>query len=101
MPENQIIKTKIALKQNTFAYWNRSDGTTQSKKTHGDYVPLYGEVCFCEIPAKDDVHPNNGASTVTNPPTVLFKVGDGQTPFKNLQWASALAADVYEWAKQD
>ena len=101
MPENQIIKTKIALKQNTFAYWNRSDSTTQSKKTHGDYVPLYGEVCFCEIPAKDDVHPNNGASTVTNPPAVLFKVGDGWTPFKNLQWASALAADVYEWAKQE
>jgi hypothetical protein len=31
---------------------------------------------------------------------VLFKVGDGVTTFANLPWASALAADVYDWAKK-
>ena len=32
--------------------------------------------------------------------TVLFKVGDGSKVFNELQWASARAADVYNWAKQ-
>ena len=29
----------------------------------------------------------------------LFKVGDGSSTFANLPWASARAADVYDWAK--
>jgi hypothetical protein len=53
---------------------------------------LFGEVCFCEITAA-----NQG--TQTDPPTVLFKVGNGKDYFKDLNWASALAADVYDWAK--
>lgn len=92
MAENRIY-TKIALKYNDYAYWTTSDVTTQENKTHADYVPLKGEVCFCEIPK------NNSAATTA--PTVLFKVGDGKTPFKTLKWASALAADVYDWAKVD
>ena len=31
---------------------------------------------------------------------VLLKVGDGVNSFKSLPWISALASDVYEWAKQ-
>lgn len=92
MAENRIY-TKIALKYNDYMYWTTSDPGTQANKTHADYVPLKGEVCFCEIPAK------NGVATTA--PTVLFKVGDGTTPFKTLKWASALAADVYNWAKGD
>jgi hypothetical protein len=30
---------------------------------------------------------------------VLFKVGNGKDYFKDLNWASALASDVYDWAK--
>ena len=33
-------------------------------------------------------------------PPVMFKVGDGTSKFSELDWASALAADVYGWAKQ-
>lgn len=78
------IKTRIALKYNTYEYWTTGEGK--------DYAPLKGEVCFCAIESKDQ-----GAQTA---PTVLFKVGvDGQTKFSALKWASALAADVYDWAK--
>ena len=78
------LKTRIALKYNTYEYWTTGEGK--------DYAPLKGEVCFCAIESKDQ-----GARTA---PTVLFKVGvDGQTKFSALKWASALAADVYDWAK--
>lgn len=78
------LKTRIALKYNTYEYWTTGDGK--------DYAPLKGEVCFCAIESKDQ-----GAQTA---PTVLFKVGvDGKTKFPALKWASALAADVYDWAK--
>ena len=53
-----------------------------------------GEVACVEIPALDTT------SGVTNPPTVIFKVGDGTTPFAKLAWSSALAADVHTWAKK-
>lgn len=100
MAENmKEIKTRIALKQNTYQYWTQGDGA--------NYIPLYGEVCFCAI----DVG-NGTQGTQTTPPTVLFKVGtakknaDGSyvagtnKKFSELNWASALAADVYAWAKQ-
>ena len=79
------IKTRIALKYNTYEYWTTGEGK--------DYAPLKGEVCFCAIESKDQ-----GAQTA---PTVLFKVGvDGIKKFSALKWASALAADVYDWAKK-
>jgi hypothetical protein len=78
------LKTRIALKYNTYEYWVNGEGK--------DYAPLKGEVCFCEIPAG-----NNEATTA---PTMLFKVGvDGEKKFSELKWGSALAADVHGWAK--
>lgn len=93
----KLIKTKIALKQNTYEYWTDNTVTPPAEKKAGAgegkyYVPLFGEVCFCEITAA-------GQGTQTTPPTVLFKVGNGKDYFKDLNWASALAADVYDWAK--
>lgn len=79
----QILKTKIALKIKTLQDWTDN---------YSNYKPLRGEVCLCEIPA------NN--SNATTAPTVLFKVGDGESTFAQLKWASALAADVYAWAKK-
>lgn len=94
----KIIKTKIALRQETYAYWTKEGVTAPAKKeagagTNGYYVPRYGEVCFCEITATSQ-------GTQTDPPTVLFKVGNGTDYFQDLNWASALAADVYDWAKK-
>ena len=76
------IKTKIALKTLTYEQWEAIKDT---------YKPLRGEVCFCKIPS--------GSAEATNAPTVLFKVGDGEKVFSQLNWASALAADVHSWAK--
>ena len=94
----KTLKTKIALRQNTYAYWTDTTATAPAEKKAGAgekgyYVPLFGEVCFCEITTA-----NQG--TQTTPPTVLFKVGNGKDYFKDLNWASALAADVHDWAKK-
>jgi hypothetical protein len=78
------IKTKIALKYLAYDVWSAESFKTEK--------PLKGEVWFCEVPS------NN--ATATTAPTVLFKVGDGVNTFGALKWGSALAADVYEWAKQ-
>lgn len=95
----QILKTRIALRINDYAYWSKVEGVAEptnkvpGEGTNGFYVPYRGEVCFCEIP--------EGNATATTAPTVLFKVGNGTDYFKDLKWASGLAADVYPWAKRD
>lgn len=81
----KILQTRLALKYDTYANW-----TTGSGK---DLVLLRGEIGICEIPAS-----TGGVQTA---PTVLFKVGNGTSPFKDLKWVSALAADVYNWAKAE
>lgn len=78
----KTLKTRIQLKYDTLANWNAVAST---------FVPNKGEVCFVEIPTGD--------TTATTAPTVLFKVGDGTTTWGALKWGSALAADVYAWAK--
>ena len=81
------LQTRITLKYDSYTNWSNDSVTDQG----ANLVLLKGEIGICEIPSG-----NNQATTA---PTVLFKVGDGTTPFKNLKWASALAADVYSWAK--
>lgn len=84
---NKELQTRIALKYDTYANW-----TDESKASVGaNLVLLKGEIGICAIETKAQ-----GAQTA---PTTLFKVGDGTSPFKSLKWASALAADVYSWAK--
>lgn len=78
----KTLKTRIQLKYDTLANWNAVADT---------FVPNKGEVCFVEIPTGDN--------TATTAPTVLFKVGDGAKTWGALKWGSALAADVYAWAK--
>lgn len=78
----KLIKTRLKLKYDTFANWEKVKTT---------FVPLKGEVCLVEVP--DAIDP------IRNAPAVLSKVGDGATAFGDLKYASALAADVYSWAK--
>jgi hypothetical protein len=81
----KTINTRIALRTGDFAYWTTGAGK--------DIELIKGEVCICTV-AKAD----NQAQTA---PTVLFKVCDTQgKKFADLDWCSALAADVYEWAKK-
>lgn len=93
MNEN-VVYTRLQLKHDTYANWTNTSVEGQG----GNLVLLPGEIGICIIDNKEQ-----GAQTA---PTVLFKVGDGVHPFhdpdptKCLKWASALAADVYTWAKQ-
>ena len=80
------LKTRITLKYDSYENWSQNNPTL-----------LAGEVAIVTV----DTNNNPAANTndhIQNPPTVLFKVGPG--PFNSLQWASAKAADVHNWAKQ-
>ena len=91
MPDiNKVFQTRIQLKYDTLAHW-------QSEATAGKGALLVlkkGELGIVEIPTSSPT-----AEQVT-PPAILFKVGDGVKKFKELPWTSALAADVYAWAKK-
>lgn len=78
----KLLKTRLRLKYDTFANWEKVKTT---------FVPLKGEVCLIEVP--------NNVDPIHNAPSILFKVGDGTTAFGDLKYGSALAADVYAWAK--
>ena len=79
----KTLQTRIKLKYDTLTNWQDAGA---------DVVLLKGEVGICEVPT------GSTAEQVT-PPAILFKVGDGTKKFSELPWASALAADVYAWAK--
>lgn len=91
------LLTRISLKIDTWANWNNESVAGQG----ANLVLKRGEVGFVQI--GNDIPPitgTDGTALITNPNTVMFKVGDGVTAFKNLNWSSALAADVYDWAKK-
>jgi hypothetical protein len=83
--ETKTLNTRIKLKYDSYAAWTTDPGK--------NLVLLPGEIGICAIETK-----SQGAQTA---PTVLFKVGDGEHKFHELKWASALAADVYTWAKSE
>jgi hypothetical protein len=89
---DKIINTRIMLKIDTLENWqNESAGAGKG----ANYVLKKGEIGFAQVPTND-----SAVKTANDTPTVLFKVGDGTTPFKNLKWGAAVAADVYAWAKK-
>lgn len=90
MDINTTINTRIALRYDTYNNWTDLNSTPGFGK---NLVLLKGELGVCAIPEG-----HTGITSIVAP-TVLFKVGDGEKPFEQLPWASANAADVYEWAK--
>ena len=78
----KTLQTRIKLRYASYSEWQSST-----------LKLLAGEVALCYVPANNDEIKNTA-------PTVLFKVGDNEHVFSELQWASARAADVYTWAKQ-
>lgn len=86
----KTLNTRIQLKYDTLANW-QSEATADKGAL---LVLKKGELGIVEIPTSSPT-----AEQVT-PPAILFKVGDGTTKFKDLPWTSALAADVYTWAKK-
>lgn len=77
------IQTRISLKYDSYEKW-----------TSKNPVLLKGEVAIATVPT--------GATTtpaMQNLPNVVMKIGDGTSQYNALPFVSALAADVYEWAK--
>lgn len=79
----KTLNVRIQNKISTYAEW-------QANKT---IVLKSGEIGICVIPAE--------TGAVSQEPAVLFKVGDGTKTWEELNWVSAVAADVYGWAKAD
>ena len=75
------LNTRIALKYDNLTNWNASE-----------FILKKGEVAICSLA-------NSETAEQSTPPAVLLKVGDGVHKFRELPWASGLAADVYGWAK--
>lgn len=88
------LNTRIALKYDTYGNWQEHNP-----------ILLKGEIAIAELPIngnKDGVGvPNANGSTpaIQNAPNILIKVGDGTNHYNDLKFVSALAADVYSWAK--
>lgn len=76
------LMTRIALKYDSYANW-----------TSNNPVLLAGEIAIATIPA------DNTTTNFQNLPNVVLKVGDGTAHYNDLKFVSALAADVYDWAK--
>lgn len=79
MANEKTLHTRIQLKYDTLANW-----------TEKNTLLLSGEIAIATIATTDPANKQH--------PPVMFKVGPGN--FNNLEWASALAADVYSWAKK-
>lgn len=86
MVETKKFYTRVQLKYDSWERWNSDENKVK--------VPLAGEVCLVAIPST-----GVDGSVPSEAPAVLMKVGDGTTPFKDLKWLSAKAADVHSWAK--
>ena len=82
----KIIDTRISLLYNTYDAWVAADPVLKR-----------GEIAIVEIEAATD-----GVANASAVPTILFKAGalTGDKKFSELEWASAKAADVHDWAKK-
>ena len=79
------IQTRISLKYDSYSNWSSKNP-----------VLLKGEVAIATIEKPQSGEHDTGFQ---NLPNVVMKVGDGTSQYNALPFVSALAADVYEWAK--
>ena len=84
MAENKFLNSRLCLKYDSYENWANADTTL-----------LAGEIAIAYLTTAEAVSPE--ASDTQHP--VLVKVGPGK--FNDLPWMSALAADVYDWAKKE
>lgn len=82
------FNTRIKLKYDTYENWSSKNPTL-----------LAGEIAIATIPVGATTSPS--PEKMANLPNVVMKVGDGETPYNELKFVSALAADVYSWAKAE
>ena len=89
---DKILNTRIQLKYDTLTNWQSGpfNGTDNTKWLKA------GELAIVTLAPNKETAPTSKADQ--HP--LLFKVGTGSHKFDDLPWASALAADVYDWAKK-
>ena len=80
----KTLNTRILLKYDSYANWTKNNPVLKA-----------GEMAIATVAATDA----NKATGFQNLPNVVLKVGDGTSNYNDLKFVSALAADVYEWAK--
>lgn len=86
MANEKILNTRIQLKYDSYEKWNSSSVVLKA-----------GEIAIAHLgPANKD-----GSTHTSGQHPVLIKVGDNTHTFAQLPWLSALAADVYAWAKKE
>lgn len=85
MPDtNKVFQTRIQLKYDTYENWIAANPILKK-----------GEMAIATIPE------GNTTSKLQNLPNVVLKIGDGASHYNDLKFVSALAADVYSWAKAE
>lgn len=93
MANEKILNTRVQLKYDSYANWTSENlGDGKGAK----FVLKAGEIGICYLPTDY----SEGQVVGSQPPQILFKVGNGTAIFSELPWVSAKAADVYAWAKQ-
>lgn len=90
MAGEKQLNTRILLRYDSYASWIDKDPILKA-----------GEVALATVESNftNGADGNKVAANVQSAPTVLIKVGDGTHHYSELQFTSAKAADVYDWAK--
>ena len=78
------IPVTLKTRYDTFENWSK----TTTSGAGANRVLDSGELAVCYVPSSGSADP-----------VILFKVGNGTSTFAQLPWGSALASDVYDWAK--
>ena len=84
----KVLQVRLQEKIDTLENWLALDTDATPFK------PLAGEKINVKVPTA-----NSEADGESVGYEIITKTGDGSTRFKELPWDSALAADVYDWAK--
>lgn len=90
------LNTRILLRYDTYANWIDSDPILKAGEVALATVASNFKNAAENVDGKQKV-----AANVQSAPTVLIKVGDGTHHYSELQFTSAKAADVYDWAKAE
>ena len=86
MAEN-VLETRIQLRYGTYSEWMNSR-----------VILKQGEAAIAAFPYQKTIIMSD-SSPANAPPAIGIKIGDGQHYFYELPWVQAVAADVYNWAK--
>ena len=78
----KTLNTRIQLKYDTYENWSRNNPVLKA-----------GEMAIATVASGE-------RQDMTNLPNIVLKVGDGTSHYNDLNFVSALAADVHKWAKE-